>query len=175
MQEFHGSIDAFLKSADTISLQDIENLAVKEENITSQIRELQAKQEGLDENIKASLSEAITIIEQSLEAVRKKMYGDFGDHAAIKTTAQKVQQMKAIVEDQIKEASNQMLAAEDGKSVEVVAHLTDSLATGEEDIVFAQNKIKSRTTSLSKEAVRYEVGFKIISVFIIFFFGVPKH
>ena len=175
MQEFHGSIDAFLKSADTISLQDIENLAVKEENISSQIRELQAKQEGLDENIKASLSEAITIIEQSLEAVRKKMYGDFGDHAAIKTTAQKVQQMKTIIEDQIKEASNQMMA-ENGNSNEVITHLTDSLATGEEDIVFAQNKIKSRTTSLSKEAVRYEVGFKVISVLIIIlFFGVPKH
>merc|ERR1712018_1027700 len=83
------------------------------------------------------------------------MYGDFGDHAAIKTTAQKVQQIKAIVEDQIKEASNQMMA-ENGNSNEVITHLTDSLATGEEDIVFAQNKIKSRTTSLSKEAVRYE-------------------
>ena len=46
---------------------------MKEEKISSQIRELREKQEGLDENIKASLGEAIGIIEQSLEAVRKKM------------------------------------------------------------------------------------------------------
>ena len=62
-----------MRSAETISLQTIETLAVKEEKISSQIRELREKQEGLDENIKASLGEAIGIIEQSLEAVRKKM------------------------------------------------------------------------------------------------------
>ena len=73
LQEFHTSIDACLRSAETISLQTIETLAVKEEKISSQIRELREKQEGLDENIKASLGEAIGIIEKSLEAVRKKM------------------------------------------------------------------------------------------------------
>ena len=62
-----------MRSAETISLQTIETLAVKEEKISSQIRELREKQEGLDENIKTSLGEAIGIIEQSLEAVRKKM------------------------------------------------------------------------------------------------------
>ena len=93
--------------------------------------------------------------------------------------------MKIIIEDQLKEASNQIISDETD-SKEVLTHLTDSLATGmqqfvlsftftkknpkiflsfkklfpgEEDIVFAQSKIKSRTTSLSKEAVRYEVGW----------------
>ena len=95
--------------------------------------------------------------------------------------------MKIIIEDQLKEASNQIISDETDSN-EVLTHLTDSLATGnnffkfsisrkknifiifglhylftffpgEEDIVFAQSKIKSRTTSLSKEAVRYEVGW----------------
>ena len=127
MQEFHACIDACLRSADSISLQDIETLAVKEENISSQIHELQAKQECLDENLKTSLSEAINIIEQSLEAVRKKMYGDFGDHSAIKSTTQKVQQMKTIIEDQIKDASNQLIT-EEVDATEVLTHLTDRYA-----------------------------------------------
>ena len=93
--------------------------------------------------------------------------------------------MKIIIEDQLKEASNQIISDETDSN-EVLTHLSDSLATGnnffkfsisrkkpffknlhilftffpgEEDIVFAQSKIKSRTTSLSKEAVRYEVGW----------------
>ena len=56
-------------------------------------------------------------------------YGDFGDHSAIKTTDQKVQQMKIIIEDQLKEASNQIISDETD-SKEVLTHLTDSLATG---------------------------------------------
>ena len=44
----------------------------------------------MDENIQASLDEAINIMEQSLNAVRMKMYGDFGDHSAVSTTALKV-------------------------------------------------------------------------------------
>ena len=58
-----------------------------------------------------------------------KRYGDFGDHSAIKTTDQKVQQMKIIIEDQLKEASNQIISDETD-SKEVLTHLTDSLATG---------------------------------------------
>ena len=134
-------------------------------------------------------------------------YGDFGDHSAIKTTDQKVQQMKIIIEDQLKEASNQIISDETDSN-EVLTHLSDSLATGnnffkfsisrkkpfflknlhilftffpgEEDIVFAQSKIKSRTTSLSKEAVRYEVGWILNSFYFIFskkntWYCCPKH
>ena len=129
-------------------------------------------------------------------------YGDFGDHSAIKTTDQKVQQMKIIIEDQLKEASNQIISDETDSN-EVLTHLSDSLATGnnffkfsisrkkniiifglhffpgEEDIVFAQSKIKSRTTSLSKEAVRYEVGWILNSLYIFSlkntWYCCPKH
>ena len=62
-----------MRSAETINMQTIETLAVKEEKISSQIRELREKQEGLDEKNKASLGEVIGIIEQSLDVVRKKL------------------------------------------------------------------------------------------------------
>ena len=147
-----------MKNSDTITLQDIENLALQEDALSTKVRELKAKREILDENIQVSLNEAISIIEQSLEAVRKKMYGDFGDHKSLTTTAQKVQQMKEIVEGQLKEASEQMNKSEEFESTEVMTHLEESLQTGEEDIVFAQNKLKSRTTSLCKEGLAFEVG-----------------
>ena len=51
---------------------------------------MREQQKYLDENIQASLDEAINIMEQSLNAVRMKMYGDFGDHSAVSTTALKV-------------------------------------------------------------------------------------
>ena len=159
LQEFHGSIDTFLKNTEAqVTLQDIENLALQEDALSTKVRELKEKREILDENIQVSLNEAISIIEQSLEAVRKKMYGDFGDHATLKTTAQKVQQMKEIVEGQLKEASEQINKSEEFESTEVITHLEESLQTGEEDIVFAQNKLKSRTTSLCKEGLAFEVG-----------------
>ena len=92
LQEFHGSIDTFLKNSEAqVTLQDIENLALQEDALSTKVRELKEKREILDENIQMSLNEAISIIEQSLEAVRKKMYGDFGDHKTLTTTAQKVQ------------------------------------------------------------------------------------
>ena len=90
LQEFHGSIDAFLRNTDAVTLNDIENLALKEDNISTKVRELREQKTYLDENIQASLDEAINIMEQSLNAVRMKMYGDFGDHSAISTTALKV-------------------------------------------------------------------------------------
>ena len=158
LQEFHASIDAFLKQTDTVTLQDIETLASKEDAISTKLRELKEQQKVLDENIRASLIEAVSIIEQSLEAVRKKMYGDFGDHSSLSTTTQKVQQMKEIVEGQLKEASNQMVKTQEFERTEVMTHLEESLQTGEEDIVFAQNKLKSRTTSLCKEGLAFEAS-----------------
>ena len=66
--------------------------------------------------------------------------------------------MKEIVEGQLKEASEQINKSEEFESTEVITHLEESLQTGEEDIVFAQNKLKSRTTSLCKEGLAFEVG-----------------
>ena len=77
-----------------MTLHDIETLASKEDNISKKVRELREQQKYLDENIQASLDEAINIMEQSLNAVRMKMYGDFGDHSAICTTALKVMFIK---------------------------------------------------------------------------------
>ena len=128
LQEFHGSIDTFLKNSEAqVTLQDIENLALQEDALSTKVRELKEKREILDENIQMSLNEAISIIEQSLEAVRKKMYGDFGDHKTLTTTAQKVQQMKEIVEGQLKEASEQINKSEEFESTEVITHLEESL------------------------------------------------
>ena len=79
-----------MRNTDTVTLHDIETLASKEDNISRKVRELREQQKYLDENIQASLDEAINIMEQSLNAVRMKMYGDFGDHSAISTTALKV-------------------------------------------------------------------------------------
>ena len=157
LQEFHGSIDAFLKNTDSVTLQDIENLALKEDKISSKVKKLKEQQEFLEENIRASLLEAINIMEQSLDAVRKKMYGDFGDHSSLTSTAQKVQQMKEIVEGQLKEASEQINSTFEDSN-QILTHLEESLQTGEEDIVFAQNKLKSRTTSLCKEGLAFEVS-----------------
>ena len=104
----------FLKNSEAqVTLQDIENLALQEDALSTKVRELKEKREILDENIQVSLNEAISIIEQSLEAVRKKMYGDFSDHKTLTTTAQKVQQMKEIVEGQLKEASEQINKSEE--------------------------------------------------------------
>lgn len=87
------------------------------------------------------------------------MYGDFGDQSALTSTAKKVSQMKEIVEAQIKEVSEQMTTSNELESSEVLTHLAESLQTGEEDIVFAQSKLKSRTSSLCKEALAFEVRF----------------
>ena len=69
----------------------------------------------------------------------------------------KVQQMKEIIEGQLKQASEQMNQSEDFESTEVITHLQESLQTGEEDIVFAQDKLKTRTSSLCKEGLAFEV------------------
>ena len=90
LQEFHASLDNVLRNTDAVTLSDIETLASKEDYISTKVRELREQQKYLDENIQASLDEAINIMEQSLNAVRMKMYGDFGDHSAVSTTALKV-------------------------------------------------------------------------------------
>ena len=95
LQEFHASIDTFLRNTDAVTLHEIETLASKEDNISTKVRELREQQKYLDENIQASLDEAINIMEQSLNAVRMKMYGDFGDHSAISTTGLKVSHKKS--------------------------------------------------------------------------------
>jgi len=145
-----------------ITLQDIESLASKEDAISTKVRELKEQQKHLDANIQASLNQVFDIIEKSLEAVRIKMYGDFGDQSALSSTAKKVEQMKDIVEAQIKEASEQMTTSNELESSEVMTHLSESLQTGEEDIVFAQSKLKSRTSSLCKEALAVEVSFSFV-------------
>ena len=66
--------------------------------------------------------------------------------------------MKEIVEGQLKQASEQMNKSEEFESSEVITHLEESLQTGEEDIVFAQNKLKTRTTSMAKEGLAFEVS-----------------
>ena len=134
-------------------------MASNEDKISSKVKELKLKQNDLDENIKKSLNEAISIMEQSLNAVRKKMYGDFGDNAAISSTAQKVQKMKEIVEGQMVQASEQLSKSRDFETSEILTHLEESLQTGEEDIISAQNKLKSRTTSLCKEGLAFEVSW----------------
>ena len=68
-------------------------------------------------------------------------YGDFGDHSSIKTTDQKVQQMKIIIEDQLKEASNQIISDETDSN-EVLTHLSDSLATGNNFFKFSISRKK---------------------------------
>ena len=65
--------------------------------------------------------------------------------------------MKEIIEGQLKQASEQMNQSEEFESTEVITHLEESLQTGEEDIVFAQNKLKTRTSSLCKEGLAFEV------------------
>ena len=73
--------------------------------------------------------------------------------------------MKEIVEGQLKQASEQMNKSEEFESAEIITHLEESLQTGEEDIVFAQNKLKSRTTSLCKEGLAFEVFFSFLLFF----------
>ena len=75
--------------------------------------------------------------------------------------------MKEIVEGQLRQASEQINKSEEFESTEVITHLEESLQTGEEDIVFAQNKLKTRTTSLCKEGLAFEVSFYLISDFIL--------
>lgn len=151
-----------MKNTDTaVTLPDIESLALKESNISSKVKQLQSQQID-DVNIQTSLNEAISIMEQSLEAVKKKMYGDFGDHSSLTTTAAKVQQMKEILEGQLKEASEQIKTQETQQLESTLTHLEESLQTGEEDIIFAQNKLKSRTTSLCKEGLAFEVRQNLI-------------
>ena len=69
--------------------------------------------------------------------------------------------MKEIIEGQLKQASEQMNQSEEFESTEVITHLEESLQTGEEDIVFAQNKLKTRTSSLCKEGLAFEVRILI--------------
>ena len=75
--------------------------------------------------------------------------------------------MKEIVEGQLRQASEQINKSEEFESTEVITHLEESLQTGEEDIVFAQNKLKTRTTSLCKEGLAFEVSFYLLSTFIL--------
>ena len=51
--------------------------------------------------------------------------------------------MKEIVEGQLRQASEQINKSVEFESTEVITHLEESLQTGEEDIVFAQNKLKT--------------------------------
>ena len=90
LQECHASTDSILRNHNSVPLLDIETLVSKEDSISKKVQELREQQRQQDEDILASLDEAINITEQSLNAVQRKMYGDFVDQLALNTTALKV-------------------------------------------------------------------------------------
>jgi hypothetical protein len=157
LQEFHSCIDTFLKRTDTITIHDIEDLASKEDNLSKKVELLEEKTRGLGEDFETSINETLQLIKGSLTAVKLKMYGDFGDQASISSTTIKVQQMQQIIENQIKQSADSILMSVPDDLEEQNKNLVTNLKTSEGDILFAQSKLKSRTTSLCKEALAFEV------------------
>ena len=62
----------------------------KEDSISIKLQELKQQQRQQDEDILASLNEAIIITEQSLNAVQRKMYGELVDLSALHSPSSKV-------------------------------------------------------------------------------------
>ena len=62
----------------------------KEDSISIKLQELKQQQRLQDEDILASLNEAIIITEQSLNAVQRKMYGELVDLSALHSSSSKV-------------------------------------------------------------------------------------
>ena len=90
LQECHATIDSFLHNNDAVTKFDIEELVSKEDSISIKLQELKQQQRQQDEDILASLNEAIIITEQSLNAVQRKMYGELVDLSALHSPSSKV-------------------------------------------------------------------------------------